>query len=86
MRWPLRCLMEEPEWRMGRRCGMSVDLDSWGDASLDYWGDASLDTETLLRGRKAACNGEESRGGETGRKLWRAMSSGWEWESRGEEW
>ena len=53
---------------------------------LDSWGDASPDTEILLMGRKAACNGEESRGGETGRKLWRAKSSGWEWESRGEEW
>ena len=57
MRWPLRCL-EEPEWRMGMRCG-NADLDSWGDASLDI--------ETR-RGRKAACNGE-SMGGEMGGKL-----------------
>ena len=50
------------------------------NADLDSWGDASLDIETR-RGRKAACNGE-SMGGEMGGKLWRAMSSGWGWESR----
>ena len=75
LRWPSRCL-EEPEWRMGRG-HESGDLDSWGDASCQ-------DTETLLRGRRAACSGE-SMDGEMGGKLWRARSSGWEWASRGED-